>query len=377
MKWQGDRPMQAASRNRNGFTLIEMMVTISIIGLLIALLVPVVNRVRNNARDTQCRSNLRQLSQGLLQRSSSHPSGEYCSGAWDWKRDGAVSEVGWVADLVAQGISPGDMLCPSSPNLASRVFEELLTQDGAANLCADSLGGPDRTLPDGSVQKNPCRQLVTAADKGQVIQDLLVMKGFHTNYATSWFLVRTDVTINQFGQLVNKKSDCSTSQRERSCTIGPLVTSRVGRIAANTIPIMGCGNSAETDAVVLSQKIGDLEQGTLLADSYTYGPRDKTTLGVPTVTTTGAGGATSWFGPWNDTLQDYRAFGPVHGFGRKGSCNIAFLDGTVKPYLDENGDGLLNNGFPASTVSGFADDVVELPPAEVHSRWSMDSVRLR
>lgn len=43
------------------FTLIELLTVIAIIGILAALVVPVIGRVKSNARNTQCLSNVRQL----------------------------------------------------------------------------------------------------------------------------------------------------------------------------------------------------------------------------------------------------------------------------------------------------------------------------
>ncbi len=424
------------SRHHSAFTVIELLVVISVIAILAAMLLTGINRAREASRSATCKNNLRQIFIGLQVHSQANPDSALCSGAYDLGRDGCVDRWSWVADVINNGAASSDtMLCPSSPLVGSEklldlhsivmtglVATGLRTTDNLDRLIGDfrnrykdgfcgasSLGSFTGTA---SATTGFARTPPSSTARANVIAKYFIEQGYNTNYASSWFLVRTgprvqhrtsDNSIRTNGQAAQK------GLKGLHSTLGPLKTRVLDNSnrVASVIPLMADAGPGDFDEAISSEPFilrddlsattgpGEvlIDGGQLLARSVGDGPAfyrssDKTVAriasndgllspqweleksGGSAASPTGSGGNFLY-------LQSTLHWSPTHS-GH--TLNMLMGDGSVQVFEDSNRDGFINPGIPVPNNltdeqyirTGYRDNTIELPAHKCFSGVFLD-----
>ncbi|QDT36351.1 DUF1559 domain-containing protein [Stratiformator vulcanicus] len=401
--------------------LASTMVGIGVIALLVTLGIPALQAMTHSARAVDCENRLRMIAVSLHTFSVNDPREAFCSGGYDYLRDGCPDTYGWVADFqvlepLRESEDPANpLLCPEYLTFGSATLNDLIGRsESPTQPLVDAGTFADRNIglcegfaadTDGDGKSD-----IGLFDPGSSERidrvDKMVAAGYETNYVASWFLTRSKIRHDCDGNHIAVVRE-EGRVTDPAGSFGPMRRRdlETGSIPSNAIPFAADGGIAPGERGSLVSDFGNnFQQGDPLAETQTGGPiawdqssgtfltpqpgmmlvesglvsdhnhahcftRDEQiNYDIKTITPPTK----------REWLQDTRQWGTPHSSGPLGATFACILmaDGRVKRVNDLNGDGVLNPGFQnVGPGSGYSDSTVELAPAIVWSGPLIPSVR--
>ncbi len=253
-KWRfllQERMGVAHPRTRIAFTLVELLVVITIIGILIGLLLPAVQSAREAARRLQCANHLKQLGLACLNHEATH--GYFPTGGWGW---GFVGEPERGFDTK----QPGGWAFNILPYLEQQALRDMgmgLSGQARTDAIVERIATPIAAM------NCPSRR------RSMTYPDKRVNVPYRTASCDKIFATRagrTDYAINA--------GDHSTTK----LTAGPLTVAEGDALAAGSWPDMSDRNGiAHQRSQVTVAEIRDGTSNTYLIGEKYLNPDDYTT----------------------------------------------------------------------------------------------------
>ena len=328
--------MRTRQQARRAFTLVELLVVITIIGILIALLLPAVQAAREAARVAQCQNNLKQLSLGCLH--CEEMNHYYPTGGW-----GHV----WVGDPdCGQGkLQPGGWLFCILPYIEQEAMFRLGSEQPQSRKIATNLERMGMAL---TVAYCPTRRRPLAYPIGQVLPRVNADNGPPV-------VGKTDYVANMGDQNYTCVSDSNVPwsfAQGDSPSFPDWVTGYTGVVYQHSAVKVADVTDGTSVTYLLGEKPIDPDDYFDSADggddwSWDTGfqddiCREAADLGEPNP---------QYFPPMRDTpgYNDWSGFGSAHAVG----VNMAMCDGSVRPInysIDPETNRRLSNRKDGLTV---------------------------
>lgn len=283
-------------QKRLGFTVVELLVSIAVVGIIMALLLPAVQSAREAARKTQCRNNLRQMSLGLQNFHERY--GQFPGNGWGYA---------WIG-LGSRGAG--------QPQPGGWIFQ-ILPDVEQSNLWTSGSGeGKDALLKLASqrvsVFKCPSRPCDQLGPQTNVFN--------YRNATHPEFVCRTDYAINEGDFITDTRGGPNTLEQGDD-------PDYVWRDVSKATGVSWLRNGA---------KMSDITDGT--SNTYLVGEKYVSTRGYHNSVDTGYdqtmfSGVDLDLARWtlqtplgDEELTSPRSFGSAHSQ----ACFIAFCDGSVR-----------------------------------------------